>query len=202
MPESLVKVVPTPNPDAYMFRVFETLVSSGTYEFVPGDDVSMSPLAQKLFEIDEIALILITPRFITVRKFPEMDWTPLTSGFVRRLYSSSTAQRWRYMKPPKAWTLQNEANSSKKSSHFLMKRFVRQFAQDGGDVVYHGFEDGVVKLEFHWCLWYMSFINHDLLNTAFKIYLPKKILKSSLLGPSREYKCLEKNKGMNTSLYF
>ena len=85
MPESLVKVVPTPNPDAYMFRVFETLVSSGTYEFVPGDDISMSPLAQKLFEIDEIALILITPRFITVRKFPEMDWTPLTSRICEKI---------------------------------------------------------------------------------------------------------------------
>ena len=33
MSESLVRVIETPNPDAYMFRVQETLVPSGTHEF-------------------------------------------------------------------------------------------------------------------------------------------------------------------------
>ena len=147
MPESLVKVVPTPNPDAYMFRVFETLVSSGTYEFVPGDDVSMSPLAQKLFEIDEIALILITPRFITVRKFPEMDWTPLTSRICEKIVLFLSSSEMAIYEAPKSMDAPERSELEQKILTLLDEEIRPAIAQDGGDVVYHGFEDGVVKLE-------------------------------------------------------
>ena len=147
MSESLVKVVPTPNPDAYMFRVFETLVSSGTYEFIPEDDISMSPLAQKLFELDEIALILITPRFITVRKLPEVEWTPLTSRICEKLVQFLNSSEMAIFEAPKPVDAPERTEIEQKILTLLDEEIRPAIAQDGGDVVYHGFEDGIVKLE-------------------------------------------------------
>lgn len=147
MSESLVKVVPTPNPDAYMFRVFETLVSSGTYEFVPDDDLSMSPLAQKLFALEEIALILITPRFITVRKFPDVEWNPLTSRICEKIVRFLSSSEMAIFEAPKSMDSPQRSDLEKKILALLDEEIRPAIAQDGGDVVYHGFEDGVVKLE-------------------------------------------------------
>ncbi|MAA79234.1 MAG: NifU family protein [Deltaproteobacteria bacterium] len=147
MSEPLVKVVPTPNPDAYMFRVFETLVSSGTYEFVPDDDISMSPLAQKLFEIDEIALILITPRFITIRKLPEKDWTPLTSRICEKIVLFLSSSEMAIYEAPKIMSTPERSPLEQKIIALLDEEIRPAIAQDGGDLIYHGFEDGIVRLE-------------------------------------------------------
>ena len=69
-----IDTVPTPNPDAVMLKVSETLVSTGTYEYTKESDTSSSPLAQVLIAIDGIQLVLIAPRFVTLRKSPEMVW--------------------------------------------------------------------------------------------------------------------------------
>ena len=42
----MIRSTPTPNPDAYLFQVQETLIPSGTYEFFHDQDLSDSPLAQ------------------------------------------------------------------------------------------------------------------------------------------------------------
>ena len=47
-PSPAVETVPTPNPDALMFRVGEVLVPSGTWEYRSRQDATRSPLAQKL----------------------------------------------------------------------------------------------------------------------------------------------------------
>ena len=111
MSESMVKVVPTPNPDAYMFRVFENLVATGTYEFLPNSDLSSSPLAQKIFTLDDVALILITPRFITIRKHPESDWHPLTSRICDLLIQFLSASEMAVFETPQTKTLSSEARS-------------------------------------------------------------------------------------------
>ena len=69
-----VDTVPTPNPDAIMLKVMETLIPSGTHEFKLGDDTESSPLATALFTIDGIELVLIAPRFVTLRKRSDIEW--------------------------------------------------------------------------------------------------------------------------------
>ena len=71
MSETLIRVIETPNPDAYMFRVQEALVPSGTHEFGKEDNTEHSPLAKELLHFEEVELVLIAPRFVTVRKSPD-----------------------------------------------------------------------------------------------------------------------------------
>ena len=147
MSESMVKVVATPNPDAYMFRVNEALVSSGTYEFTPQDDISMSPLAEILFELKDIALILITPRFITIRKQSEASWTPLTSRICDRLVRFLNSSEMAIYEAPSSSNTVAHNDIEKQILELLDEEIRPALAQDGGDVIFRGFEDGVVQLE-------------------------------------------------------
>lgn len=142
-----VTVVPTPNPDAYMFRVPETLVASGTYEFSAGEDISMSPLAQHLFTLEEVALILITPRFITVRKHPDCDWEPLCDTIVQILESFLQGSEMAIFEAPSQHSVQERTDIEKRILALLDEEIRPAIAQDGGDVVFHGFEEGIVRLE-------------------------------------------------------
>ena len=74
--ESLAPVdtVPTPNPNAIMLKVQETLVPSGTHEYTQQDETANSPLATALLALDGIELVLIAPRFVTLRKSDDAEW--------------------------------------------------------------------------------------------------------------------------------
>ena len=144
-----VRIVQTPNPDAFMFRVNETLVPNGTYEYFKGDNVDDSPLAQRLLPIDDVELILIAPRFITVRKDPTADWEDLFKPILTEIGA--------FMDSGEMAVIENETNAP--VSHEDLTELEQQIlklldedvrpaiAQDGGDLVFHGFEDGMVKLE-------------------------------------------------------
>ena len=72
-----IDTVPTPNPDAIMLKVQETLVQSGTHEFTQRDNTDDAPLAAKLLEIEGLELVLIAPRFVTLRKSTTAEWPDL-----------------------------------------------------------------------------------------------------------------------------
>ncbi|MFT4979720.1 MAG: hypothetical protein ACI8S6_005632, partial [Myxococcota bacterium] len=73
--EPIVRAVDTPNPDARMYRVEETLIPSNTFEFDDAEEAARrSPLAERLLQLGGVALVLIAPKFVTVRKEPEAEW--------------------------------------------------------------------------------------------------------------------------------
>ena len=144
-----VRIVQTPNPDAFMFRVNETLVPNGTYEYFKGDNLDDSPLAQRLLPIQDVELILIAPRFITVRKDPTADWEDLFKPILTQISE--------FIDSGEMAVIENESTQTASDKNWteleqqivkLLDEDVRPaIAQDGGDLVFHGFEDGMVKLE-------------------------------------------------------
>ena len=98
-----IDAVPTPNPNAIMLKVQEILVQSGTHEFTQADDSSGAPLASELLGIDGIELVLIAPRFVTLRKNPSTEWPdliPLAKQAMRDfLASGQMAPKSRYQGP-------------------------------------------------------------------------------------------------------
>lgn len=143
-----VTTVPTPNPDALMFRVEEALVPTGTFEYRLGERTEDSPLATRLFEIDGIELVLIAPRFVTVGKTSAATWpeiVPFAKNAIRDLLLNGEM------------AVDDEIASSAGASAEtdLEQRIVQLIddeirpavAGDGGDIVYAGFEDGIVKLQ-------------------------------------------------------
>ena len=147
MSQEIIKVVPTPNPNAYMFRVNETLVPTGTYEYEKGDALENSPLAKRLLKIDGVDLILIAPRFITIRKESYYEWMPLASTLSAEIVKFLNSGEMAVYDDKKQETGIPSSEVEKRILRVLDEEVRPAIAQDGGDVIYHGFEDGIVKLE-------------------------------------------------------
>ena len=139
-----IDTLPTPNPDALMFKVQEVLIPSGTFEFRSSAQASSSPLPRRIFDIDGVLSVLVAPRFVTVNKDPETPWPLLVpeikvairdfldSGDVA-LDSTETPDAVRSDDPIVA------------KVQALLDDFIRPaLAQDGGDILFRGVEDGVV----------------------------------------------------------
>ncbi len=143
----MIRTTPTPNPDAYLFQVQETLIPSGTYEYFHDQDLSNSPLAESILLIEGLELLMVAPRFITVRKFSDETWDDLLDEVIDTFEE--------FLQSGQMAVIESEQNVIEKASSELEKQILDilqeevrpAIAQDGGDFIYHGFENGIVKLE-------------------------------------------------------
>jgi Fe-S cluster biogenesis protein NfuA len=142
-----IDTVPTPNPDAIMLKVQETLVQSGTHEFTRDDDTDGAPLASSLLDIEGIELVLIAPRFVTLRKKAELEWPDLIPDAKQALRS--------FLASGQMAVLETGANLAPAQVTEIEKHIIRLLdeeirpavAMDGGDINYLGFENGIVQVQ-------------------------------------------------------
>ncbi len=143
-----VSTLPTPNPDALMFRVDEALVPTGTYEYHLGQPTADSPLATRLFQIDGVEMVLIAPRFVTVGKVPSAEWpeiVPFAKNTLRELLANGEMA---VVDEALATVATGSLSDLERRILQLIDDEIRPaIAGDGGDVVYGGLEDGVVRLQ-------------------------------------------------------
>ena len=129
------------------------VLESGTVSFERGDDVKRSPLVERLFEIDELRRADLRADSITLSKRDGKDWMLLKPAILGVIMDHFMSER------P---VLLDEAPDSGASPSAdadgevvgqieeLLETRIRPVARDqGGDIVFHGFEEGRVILEFH-----------------------------------------------------
>lgn len=76
----VIDTLPTPNPDALMFKLEVPLVARGTYEYRDAGSAETAPLARALFTLDGVEQVLVTSRFVTVNKVNAFAWPELVPG--------------------------------------------------------------------------------------------------------------------------
>lgn len=146
-PPPAVQTVQTPNPDALMFRVDEVLVPSGTYEYSTGHDASRAPLAQALLAVPGVELILVAPRFVTVRKEPDADWHDLIANVTITLQGFLLSGDMAVLDAQGPVAPGPKRSEVEERILAVIDEEIRPaVAQDGGDIEYVGFTDGVVSL--------------------------------------------------------
>jgi Fe-S cluster biogenesis protein NfuA len=141
-----IDTVPTPNPDALIFRVQEMLIPSGTFEYPDRARASDAPLPRRLFDIAGVTSVLVAPRFVTVNKDADVPWPELVpqikAGIRDFLDSGDMAV------PDGDLAVAHYEDPIERKIVQLLDEFIRPaVAQDGGDIVYRGLEDGVVLVK-------------------------------------------------------
>lgn len=141
-----IDTVPTPNPDALMFKVQETLIPVGTYEFKSSAQASDAPLPRRLFDLAGVTSVLVAPRFVTVSKDDETPWpvlvAPIKDAIRDFLDSGDMAV------PEDGLPVDAPVDALSRQVLALLDEFIRPaIAQDGGDIVFRGIEDGVVLVK-------------------------------------------------------
>ena len=142
-----VRTVPTPNPNALMFRVDETLVPTGTFEYHTLDDAKGSPLAQLLLQIDGVDVVLVAPRFVTITKKTDIPWPDVVPAVKDRIRAFLLTGEMAVLDDSSAAPAAQELGEIEQRIIKLIDDEIRPaIAMDGGDITFMGFVDGIVHL--------------------------------------------------------
>lgn len=142
----------TPNPATLKFIPGRMVLEEGTADFTTAEDArERSPLAERLFAVDGVSAVFFGRDFITITKSEDREWHMLKPALLGAIMEHFTAGR----------AVMNEAMSAaaadggaaedddeivRQIKELLETRVRPAVAQDGGDIIYQGFEDGVVYL--------------------------------------------------------
>lgn len=140
----------TPNPATLKFLPGRTVLSEGTLDIRSRDEAAQSPLAERLFEVPGINGVFFGSDFVTVTK-SEGEWQHLKPAILGALMEHFMSD---------APLLRAGATAAADDEFFdaadtemvetikeLIETRVRPaVANDGGDITFRGFKDGIVYL--------------------------------------------------------
>lgn len=141
----------TPNPNALKFLPGCQVLESGTFDFPNPQSAHCSPLAKMLFRIDSVRGIFLTSDSITVTKWDDdTDWAVMKPEIFAVImdFFAANLPVLTNQKPSGDTEINEEDDETVALIKELLDTRIRPTVQeDGGDIVYCGFEDGVVKLK-------------------------------------------------------
>ena len=137
----------TPNPSTLKFLPGRVVMEKGTMDFASADTALPSPLAKRLFAIEGVERVFFGSDFVTVTKAASQDWQilkPSILGGIMEHYTSGDPVVADGADGGAAAAEDDEIVAQIKE--LLDTRVRPAVAQDGGDIVFQDFKDGVVYL--------------------------------------------------------
>ena len=138
----------TPNPATLKFLPGRTVMTRGTVHFANPEAASSSPLALRLFAVDGVTAVFFGADFVSVTKGEALEWyvlKPSILGALMEHLSAGLPVLDESADAPLPETDDDEVVTQIKD--LLDTRVRPAVAMDGGDIIFHGFEDGVVYLQ-------------------------------------------------------
>lgn len=124
-------------------------MAQGTANFMAADTAARSPLALRLFGIDGVTGVFLGSDFVTVAKSDDIEWHVLKPSILGALMEHLTGDLPIIDADDAAADAGDEDDDEivGQIKELLDTRVRPAVAQDGGDIVYHGFDKGVVYLQ-------------------------------------------------------
>jgi Fe-S cluster biogenesis protein NfuA len=154
-----VLIEQTPNPNALKFLVSREVVGSKMPKFYKKDSVDSLtedvPLAHSLFQFNGVTDVFFGSNFITVGKNDTVDWGEIRSEImevIRDYDNSNHPYVIDDFPKPACENLNSDVTHSKIEKniiHLIDTRVRPAVAMDGGDIIFHSFENGTVYLEMY-----------------------------------------------------
>jgi Fe-S cluster biogenesis protein NfuA len=145
----------TPNPATLKFIPGRLVLDSGTMEFSNRDSAHRSPLAARLFEVPGVTGVFFGSDFVTVTK-ADGEWQqlkPAILGAIMEHYMSGaplladgSAANDEEADEADEFFNEADADTVAQIKDLIETRVRPAVANDGGDITFRGFKDGVVYL--------------------------------------------------------
>jgi NFU1 iron-sulfur cluster scaffold homolog, mitochondrial len=139
----------TPNPATLKFLPGRDVMGAGTADFAAAETAGRSPLAGALFALSGVARVFLGGDFVTVTKADDTDWQSLKPQVLGAIMEHFVAGRPVIEGEHSAAdedVLPEDAEIVTQIKDLLDTRVRPAVAGDGGDIVFRGYRDGVVKL--------------------------------------------------------
>jgi len=144
----------TPNPHSLKFVPgTKVLEQGGTIDFPSVAAAYCSPLAKLLFRIEGVKAVFFGPDFVTITKVDDenVEWRvlkPEIFATIMDFFNSGLPVVNEEAKPSADTEILEDDDDTVAMIKELLDTRIRPTVQeDGGDILYMGFEDGVVKLK-------------------------------------------------------
>lgn len=145
----------TPNPATLKFIPGRTVLDSGTLEFSSAESAARSPLAERLFAVAGVTGVFYGSDFVTVTK-ADGDWQhlkPAILGAIMEHYMSGAplladgaASSDAESDEEGEFFNEEDAETVEQIKDLIETRVRPAVANDGGDITFRGFKDGIVYL--------------------------------------------------------
>jgi len=150
-----IKVQETPNPNSLKFVPGVQVLESGTVDFPSSESCGSSPLAKLLFRIEGVTGVFLAPEFITITKAEdeEAEWrTVKAEAFAVIMdFLSSGLPVLREGSQGQETGHSGDSDASEETVSMIQElldtRIRPTVQEDGGDILYRGFRDGIVYLK-------------------------------------------------------
>ncbi|MEY4671242.1 MAG: hypothetical protein RLZZ415_1121 [Pseudomonadota bacterium] len=148
----------TPNPATLKFLPGQEVMPAGTRDFRDEEDAAASPLAEALFSLGDVTGVFFGRDFVSVTAGPGVDWSALKPQVVAILLDHFVSQAPLFHAPSASGIAvpadddadfgddPADADVVAQIKELLETRIRPAVANDGGDIAYRGFRDGVVYL--------------------------------------------------------
>ena len=139
----------TPNPATLKFLPGEPVMGEGVAEFTdPAEADRLSPLASRVFKVEGVTGVYLGGDFISVTKAAGDDWhllKPAVLGAIMEHYLSGDPAALAGAELPRGDSSGDDP-TVRQIKELIEARVRPAVAQDGGDIVFHGFDRGIVYL--------------------------------------------------------
>lgn len=153
----LIETETTPNPATLKFLPGRTVMDAGTRDFATPEEAEASPLAEALFNLGDVTGVFFGRDFISVTAAPGVEWTGLKPDVLgilldhfsanMPLFRAGTAAGFS-VPPEDVFTDDPEdADIVAQIKELIETRVRPAVANDGGDIIYRGFDKGKVYLQ-------------------------------------------------------
>ncbi len=140
----------TPNPNSIKWVLGRTIVegpSAAHFDSAPTPDVS--PLAAALFRVPGVSIVFLASNFVTVTKREDVEWSELAQPIVDAIRSCLESGGSALGPGFRAETVAGQSEVVERIRRILEDQVRPAVAQDGGDIAFAGFRDGVVEVYLH-----------------------------------------------------
>jgi Fe-S cluster biogenesis protein NfuA len=144
----------TPNPSTLKFIPGRTVLDEGTFDCTSAEQAERSPLAARLFEVEGVSGVFFSRDYISVT-VRDKDWAyvkPSILGAIMEHFMSGAPvlldeDAALQSHSDDGESFREEDRQTVETIKELLDTRVRPaVAQDGGDITFKGYEDGVVLL--------------------------------------------------------
>jgi len=152
----LIETETTPNPATLKFLPGRTVMDAGTRDFATPEEAEASPLAEMLFALGDVTGVFFGRDFVSVTAAPGVEWHSLKPDVLAILLDHFAANMPLFRQGSAGFSVPaNEAVLTDDPADADIVAQIRELidtrvrpavANDGGDIVYRGFDKGKVYL--------------------------------------------------------
>jgi Fe-S cluster biogenesis protein NfuA len=139
----------TPNPATLKFLPGREVLGTRTADFASPETAGRSPLAEAVFALPGVARVFLGSDFITVTKAPETDWQalkPQVLGAIMEHYLTGRPALEGEDAIEEEAVAPEDEDVVAQIKELLDTRVRPAVAGDGGDIIFRGYHDGIVRL--------------------------------------------------------